>query len=362
MLAKIDSSHTKKWALELQKQGVSVALFSLHLPTNKTDDWYKSLDYVYFPTKNITTSGIIGKLAYVSVFFELRNTIRNFKPAILHSHFATHYSFLGNISGFKKHIVTVWGSDVFVFPKKRWLNKWILKFNFKHANVIVSTSHAMAKEASLYTNKLIEVIPFGIDFNVFKPDHKIKANKSEIIIGNIKSLEPIYGIDILIKAFNLVKIKFLEIKLKLIIVGKGSKFEEYQNLVLDLGLKNDVVFMGSVSQEEVPDILNTFDIFACLSRNESFGVSVIEAMACKIPVVVTKNPGFLEVVNSENNGLFVDIENINEAADKISELILNKDLVEKNVNNAFDRVKSLYDLKVNIVKQVELYKAIINDI
>ncbi len=353
MLAKIDSSHTKKWALALKEKGIEIALFSIHCP-NKKDDWYKQLDYVYFPSKDVASSVLFAKMYYITLFLSLKKMIHDFKPDILHSHFATHYSFLGNISGFKKHVVTVWGSDVYVFPKKRKLNKLIFEFNLKNALCIISTSKAMAREVALYSNKSVTVIPFGIDLDLFKPQSNQK-DVNEIIIGNIKSLEPIYGIDILIKAFERVKIKFPKKNIKLVIVGGGSKLNEYQTLVSDLHLTECVVFKGSVLPEEVPFILSTFNVFACLSRNESFGVSVIEAMACKIPVVVTKTPGFLEVVDSESNGLFVDIENIDEAADKIVSLISDEKLGSTISENAFNRVYSLYNLNENIKKQIELY-------
>jgi glycosyltransferase involved in cell wall biosynthesis len=353
MLAKIDSSHTKKWALALKEKGIEIALFSIHCP-NKNDEWYKQLDYVYFPSKDVASSGLFAKMYYITLFLSLKKMIRDFKPDVLHSHFATHYSFLGCISGFKKHIVTVWGSDVYVFPKKRKLNKLIFEFNLKKALCVISTSHAMAQEVALYSNKTVTVIPFGIDLDLFKPQFNQK-DINEIVIGNIKSLEPIYGIDVLIKAFEKVKIKFPEKRLKLVIVGKGSKLKDYQTLVSDLQLSEYVVFKGSVLPEAVPSILSTFNIFACLSRNESFGVSVIEAMACKIPVVVTKTPGFLEVVGTDTNGLFVEIENIDDAANKIINLISDEKLSSTISENAINRVNSLYNLNENIKKQIELY-------
>ncbi len=353
MLAKIDSSHTKKWALALKEKGIEIALFSIHCP-NKNDEWYKQLDHYYFPSKDVASSGLFAKMYYITLFLSLKKMIRDFKPDVLHSHFATHYSFLGCISGFKKHIVTVWGSDVYVFPKKRKLNKLIFEFNLKKALCVISTSHAMAQEVALYSNKTVTVIPFGIDLDLFKPQFNQK-DINEIVIGNIKSLEPIYGIDVLIKAFEKVKIKFPEKRLKLVIVGKGSKLKDYQTLVSDLQLSEYVVFKGSVLPEAVPSILSTFNIFACLSRNESFGVSVIEAMACKIPVVVTKTPGFLEVVGTDTNGLFVEIENIDDAANKIINLISDEKLSSTISENAINRVNSLYNLNENIKKQIELY-------
>ena len=81
-------------------------------------------------------------------------------------------------------------------------------------------------------------------------------------------------------------------------------------------------------------------------------------MACKIPVVVTKTPGFLEVVNSYENGLFVNIDDVKDAANNIIRLISDEELRLIHANQAFKRVNTFYNLNDNINKQIELYNLV----
>ena len=98
--------------------------------------------------------------------------------------------------------MSVWGSDVYDFPKVSFLHRCILKYTLKKADKILSTSHVMALETHQYTPKEIEITPFGVNTDLFK---KIPVHRDDTyIIGNVKTLLPKYGIDVLIKAFQLV--------------------------------------------------------------------------------------------------------------------------------------------------------------
>ena len=352
MLANINSTHTKKWCLNLKKQGIDVVLYSLNAIVD-SDDWYLNLNYTYYPKVKPT------KFDYLTIYLDLKKVIKKYKPDILHSHFATNYSFLGAISGFKNHVITTWGSDVFVYPNKNFIYKFLLKYNLKNSKLVISTSHVMAKELAKYTNKKIEVIPFGVDFNLYKVKTSIELRKKEkIILGCFKKTEPIYGTDILIKSVLLVKNAFPEKTIELWIVGDGKNLEEYKKLTYDLGLAQNVIFLGWTNPNNVPDILTKIDICVYLSRNESFGVSLIEAMACKIPVVATRAPGFLEVMGNETNGILVDIENVEESGKAIIKLISNDGLTLSIVNHAYDHVLNLYNITENIKQQIKLYENI----
>lgn len=96
----------------------------------------------------------------------------------------------------------------------------MLKYNLKKADKILSTSNVMAKETKLYTNKDIEVTPFGIDIEQFKPMvFESLFDKDDIVIGTVKSLEEVYGIEYLIRAFKIISDKYENLPLKLLIVG-----------------------------------------------------------------------------------------------------------------------------------------------
>ncbi len=156
----------------------------------------------------------------------------------------------------------------------------MLEYNFKKADRILSTSHIMAKEISLYTNKEIDITPFGIDFEHFKPEmNRFVFNETDIVIGTIKTLEKIYRIDKLIKVFSQLKKKHKDLPLKLLIVGGGSLELELKKQVYELGLVKDTIFTGYIPYNEVQNYHQLLDIFVALSERESFGVSILEAQS-----------------------------------------------------------------------------------
>ncbi len=149
--------------------------------------------------------GEASKIEYVKALPALKQAIKAFQPDVVHAHYATSYGMLGASSGFHPLIISVWGSDIYEFPIKSFLHKSFLKRNLRKADYIWSTGEAMAKEASKYTSKNIDITPFGIDLNAFKPMNvKSLFNDEDIVIGTIKSLESNYRIDLLIGAFEIL--------------------------------------------------------------------------------------------------------------------------------------------------------------
>ena len=90
--------------------------------------------------------------------------VKDFKPNILHAHYASSYGILGYLSKFKPFILSVWGSDIYHFPNKNLLNKFILRLVIKNSDKICSTSSAMKKIIEdEYKRFDVELISFGID-------------------------------------------------------------------------------------------------------------------------------------------------------------------------------------------------------
>ena len=179
----------------MSEKGVTIHLFSLK-PVNKAD--YPGQDFTFTEFNLQKRFGGLSKLNYLKVLPELKKVIRGFKPDIMHAHFATSYGLLGALSGFHPFVLSVWGSDVFDFPKKSLLHRKILEYNLKKADKILSTSNVMAVETKNYTDKEIEVTPFGINIELFRPEKADRTastpfSESDIVVGTIKLLEDKYG-------------------------------------------------------------------------------------------------------------------------------------------------------------------------
>lgn len=126
-----------------------------------------------------------------------------------------------------------------------------------------------------------------------------------MVIGTVKTLAPKYGVDLLIRAFAGMAEEHPEARLS--IVGGGPQEAELRRLAKDLGIGERVDFRGAVAHAQVPEELRRLDVYAAFSRadSESFGVAVIEASACGLPVVVSRVGGLPEVVEEERTGIIV---------------------------------------------------------
>ena len=360
-LADAKSSHTHKWVLGLSERGFDVHLFSLNDPPL---NWYNKNIKIYslgLSEKVKYESEIsINKLKYLNAIKKITSLIKLINPDILHSHYASSYGLLGSAAKFHPFIISVWGSDIEIFPSKSFFHKLLIKHILNSADKVLATSSYLAAKVNDIVQCSITIIPFGVDVEKFKPDYPKIVIQKGIVIGTIKSLEDTYGIDILIKAFNYAKNKIPGLELKLLIVGRGSKERELKKTAASLLNRNDYEFTGYVDYTLISDYHNTINIPVYLSRKESFGVSVIESMSCGKPVIATDIGGLREIISNGVEGLLVQPDNIVLAAEAIEKLVLNPVLRSEMGNNGIKKVLKYYNWEDNLDKMVSLYRELKN--
>lgn len=357
-----NSVHIIKWITSLSELGIPIGLFSLADVEHKH---FKSLNNFTSRSLELSPSifksgeGSFQKLNYLKALPKLKTFIKDFKPDILHSHYASSYGLLGRLADFHPFVVSVWGSDIYDFPKRNFIFRKIIEETLAKADYVLSTSHVMAVETAKYTDKAIEITPFGVDLNRFKPSEN-KVQKNAIVLGTIKALEDKYGIDILIKSFAKVLKERNGEKLSLEIIGKGTALENLKELCREEGVENLVRFKGVIDNWKVPEALNNLDIYLALSRwdSESFGVAIVEAQACEIPVIVSNKGGLPEVVEHDVTGLVVESENVVETAKAIHSLLDSPERREQMGKNGRLRVERLYDWQENVKQMAGIYAKI----
>ena len=316
-LADANSQHAIKWAKHFSLQNHDVKIVSFR----------KSDDPVVHPLSYVLNSKWPAKANSFIFAPRVRSMLATFKPDIVHAHYATSYGTLGRLCDFHPYVLSVWGSDVYDFPRRSWLHRKLVEKNLAVADHVCSTSQSMAIEAARLCDRPITVTPFGVDCTRFLPAVDQRNSDDVIVIGTIKALEPPYGVEYLIRSFAVLVKKYGERKqLRLVIAGDGSLRESLETLVADLNIERQVTFMGVVAHSRVPELLTTFSVFCALSLSESFGVAVLEASACKVPVVVTGVGGLPEVVQDKVTGLIVPSRDVQAGASALSTLIEDQDL------------------------------------
>lgn len=363
ILSDIHSTHTKRWVKSLSEKGCEIFLFGL---LDCDASFYADLKnvtvYNYgftFHKKSRMYRWVLGKLLYFKSLKKIKEKIREFQPDIVHAHYASSYGLLGALTKFHPYIVSVWGSDVYSYPQSGSIYRRLLQYTFQKADLILSTSHCMARESNKYTDKKIGITPFGVDTERFKPSEKTK--KDSFVIGNVKTLSANYGIDLLIQAFAKVCTDNPDKNLKLSIVGDGPDRLALQQLSLDLGVADKITFVGFVDNRKLPEIYNSFDISVSLSYKESFGVVAVEAMACGCPVVVSDADGFCEVVENGTTGLIVPKGNPEAAAAAIQQFIDRPQLCQEMGKAGRERVLQYYEWNDNVEEMLNYYRTILKE-
>ena len=340
------SIHLAKWANGLSKLGHEVVVITFHKVEGQNYDCPVYTAPIGLPF------GVFLCRSWVNA------KLRDFTPDIVNIHWASSYGLLAkNVSQNFPVALSVWGTDVFDFPYKSRLHRKVIKSNLVAANHIVSTSECMREQVvslGLDLDK-ISVTPFGVETKEFAKDRRPRS-ESSIVLGTVKGLEEKYGVDTLIDAFALLlETKKFDRKISLNIYGIGSQRSELEARVSRLGLEDSVFFGGHVAHSEVPKILNSLDIYCALSRSESFGVAIVEASSCELPVVVSGVGGLLEVVDDKITGFIVPKEDPEAACKALTRLIEDSNLRNSLGLNGRRKVEAEYSWDRSLMLMERVY-------
>ena len=350
-LADAQSIHTRKWVQYFSGIYNEIHIISMR----KTEYVYESNVYVH-----VLRSISKNKLSYFLLIKDIKKLVKEINPDILHSHYASSYGLYGRMCNFHPFIISVWGSDVYEFPKGNIAKKLLLKYILKGSDKVCSTSYNMAEETSKYYNKEIIITPFGVNIDKFKCYTPILST-SNITIGVIKGLEEIYGIEYLIEGFSKAIREYQGSKeLKLLIVGDGTQKIKLESLVNELGINSSVTFTGKIDNDKVPEYINMMDIVCLPSLSESFGVSAVEACACGRPILATNVGGLKEIIFDDYNGFIIKQKSSEDIKLKIIKIIGNEIQMMEFSKNARKLVLEKYSWVNNAKIMDNLYKKLVN--
>lgn len=350
------SIHTQRWVEALDRRGLRVVLATQH----DSGEWQAP------PGVQVCRLPHSGNGGYFANAPALRRLLAVEKPDLVNAHYASGYGTTAALARFEPTLLSVWGSDVFEFPHQSWLKGALVRWNLRSADAVASTSEAMAHAVGDLVPALrgrIHLTPFGVDIRRF--DRRARQDNGNVTIGTVKSLADCYGIDLLIRAYARLKADpdiaraNLQDKLRLLIVGGGPQREELEALVRQLGVQDTSHFVGRVPHDDVPEWLGRLDIYAAPSRSESFGVAVIEASACGVPVVVSDVGGLPEVVSAGRTGLVVERENVAALADAFKQLVLDPARRQAMGDAGRTFVVERYEWALCVDRMIRCYEAVI---
>lgn len=168
------------------------------------------------------------------------------------------------------------------------------------------------------------VIPDGIDVSVFAPRRDTSLRRDlgvgddDVLVGAVGNLRPAKGYDVLLRAAALLQQRAARYRFVIVGDAQGALYEELAALRNALGLERVVTFAGF--RNDVERVMNNLDVYVSTSSSEGFSLSVVQAMACWIPVVATRSGGPEEIITHDVDGLLVDVDSPERVAQAIQRL------------------------------------------
>lgn len=253
------------------------------------------------------------------------------KLDLLHVHYAIPHAAIGYMAReiLKTHglhlpfVTTLHGTDITLVGKNRAFAP-VVAFSINQSDGVTAVSESLRRETldAFDIQRPIEVIYNFVDFGRFSRSDKEHFRKAiapggEKILVHTSNFRPVKRVDDVIHIFRKVRER---VPSRLLLIGDGPERQNVEMLSRELGLGDDVRFLGKL--EAVEEILAIADLFLLPSGHESFGLSALEAMACEVPVISSNAGGLTEVNIDGVTGYTADPGDVEGMATRAVELLL----------------------------------------
>jgi len=291
----------------------NVKLYQVGTSEDRTRGTQKYLAHIEFLTRGSLKALQILRREHVDIIHHMLPAVYNqtFSSLVLFQSTKGKPFIFGPVSA---HVATMYErplDETLLKPLTARLHEKTVK---KCQSLITVTNQVKKLYKNLIEEQKIQVIPFGVDTQSFRPTRKDqKSDVHEILY--VGSLYPIKGLEYLIQAMALVVKNRKDVKLR--IVGSGPEKTRLSSLVSKLRIKDKVVFEGFVPNWETVSYYQQCDIFVYTTLGEPFGKSIIEAMACGKPVITSNIGGPAEIVENGKTGFLVSPTKPHAIAEKI---------------------------------------------
>lgn len=293
------------------------------------------------------------------LLLDLRRVLTEIQPDLVHAGPIQRSAFLVALAGYQPLVSMSWGYDLIRDARRNALWRWATRYTLRRSAVMIGDCDTIRQLAVAHgiPGERVVTFPWGVELERFSPG-SAPGNAETFTLLSTRGWEPIYGSDIIAQAFVLVARQRPE--LRLLMLGSGSQADMLRKIIERGGVQEQVRFPGQVSQVQLPRYYRMCDVYLSASHSDGTSISLLEAMACGRPVIVSDIPGNREWVTPGKNGwLFADgnpvalAQTISQAIEQRSKLAemgqASRQIAEERADwkSNFQRLLQAYQLALN---------------
>ncbi len=297
---------------------------------------------------------------------QLTDLLDQIQPDLVHAGPVQGPALITALAGFHPLVTMSWGSDLLMRAHRSPWMRHATRYTLARTDLFLGDCQTVADQAVWFgfDEKRIEIFPWGVDLDHFSPQEGSEAAEElrrllgwedNFVVFCNRSWAPIYGVDVLAKAF--VAASERSDHLRLLLAGQGPQAEHLQRILKPAAEK--VSTPGWIERDQLPGVYNTADLFVSPSHCDGSSISLLEALACGCPVLVSDIPANREWVVPGEAGLLFEDGNVDSLAAHLLHLASMEDLSlyrEQGRLLAEDRA----DWELNFQKCLDAYQQAIS--
>ena len=242
-------------------------------------------------------------------------------------------------------VTTLHGTDITLIGSDPSYTRAVA-FSIDQSHSVTAVSHSLKADtvAALGIRREIEVIPNFLDCDEYRrrfdPDLREElapAARFDGLIVHVSNFRPVKRVDVALEVFHRIRRR---VRARFILIGDGPVRADVERQAIESGLGDAVVF--ATEQQDLVPWLSAADMFLLPSAQESFGLAALEAMACGVPVVASRVGGLPEVIENGVTGFLCPPDDLDQMAERGTELLTNSVLRASMGHAAAEVVRSRY--------------------
>jgi glycosyltransferase involved in cell wall biosynthesis len=317
-----DSVHNSRFLEKLIDAGHEVWTWNLtatQMSTKQFPDGVK----VVVSTKQVDRGA--SPSYYRELLPQLQSVLKEVRPSLIHAGPIQSAAYLAALADFHPTLVMSWGSDLLMDAERNEEWRQATEFTLQGADALFcdcDTVRQKASEFRTFTDSPVVQFPWGIKQGEFSPSgsvpniERFRREPGTTTFIYTRSYDPLYGPGVLLQGFLEARQK--NPSLRLLLVGAGSQDESILNFVREHNLEKVITVAGPQPAKDLPSWFRAADVYISCAKSDGTSISLLEAMATGLPVIVTDIPSNREWVTEPDNGWLAESGSVDSVARKMA--------------------------------------------
>ena len=356
-----NSVHNRRFLEKLAFAGYEVWFWNL-TATQPSEGGLPGGVQSIMPIKSVHHSASPGQ--YREFLPQFQSLLGEHQPALVHAGPIQSCGYLAALADFHPMLLMSWGSDLLIKAERNSEWKHATEFALRKADALFCDCDTVRKKANsfrVFPDSRVVQFPWGVKQGVFSPVGPLppgdrftrRAGTTTFIYT--RSYDPLYGTDVLLDGF--LRARSANPSLRLLLLGNGSQDQSIRSFVQAHDLDDAVSLLGPQPEEELPVWFRAADAYVSCAKSDGTSISLLEAMATGLPVVVTDIPSNREWVVEPENGWLAPAGSPEGVADRMLQVANLTPQERKTISERNQRVVAeRADWDKNFPRLLEMYE------